>query len=159
MSIREQILAHVETLLAASPPAVLAFGPVRSRAIALHTVNLPAEAYYPQSDAVRAIHKQTEGALPGTRGPEAVRRELTIAVECIAKAGLGTTADAELEAMTTHVTTALAGAGAGWKSVGAIGAAEMQTEFTMEVWDAPVALATVIFRIDYLSQAGNPGVL
>lgn len=157
MSKREQILAYIGTLLAVSPPAGIV--PVRSRAVALSSADLPAETYYPQTDKVLPVHREGEGARAGTRPTAIVRRQLFVAIECIAKAGTGTTPDEELDVMAAHVTGALSGTGADWKSVGAISAAEVETEFSFDVLDAPVALATVVFRVDYITQAGDPEVL
>lgn len=157
MSVREQILGYIGTLLSASPPPGIV--PVRSRAQALTSDDLPTETYYPQTDKVLPLHREGEGARAGTRSSSAVRRQLFVAVECIAKAGASTTADEELDVMTDHVTRAVCGTGAAWKTVGAISCAEVETEFSFDVYDAPVALATVVLRVDYITKAGDPEVL
>lgn len=74
MSIREQILEHIGTLLAATPPPGIV--PLRSRAVALESKDLPAESYYPVVDKVLPLHGRGEGAQAGTRPGMPVRREL-----------------------------------------------------------------------------------
>ncbi len=162
MTRREAILDYVGTLLAAAPPVGVV--PLRARSKALESKDLPAESYYPKTDRVQPVHRvpgaEGEGGVPaGTKAGDTVRRQLLIAVECAAKAGPGTSPDEQLDAMFIHVTKALAGVGADWKTVGAISASEVETIFEFENLDVPVCLATHLFRIEYLTKAGDPEVL
>jgi len=158
MTIREQAVAHVGTLLNTSRPSGVPAA-VRTRGKAIRTADdaVPAISYFKGSDRILPIHKSPEmrqGA-PIIHNPRGiVQREVDVIVECVAAATDVTTSDEEVEVLTDWVEKALVGINAAWNAI-ANGAAIIQTDFDYAQADAELCQASVLARVSYTTKAGD----
>ncbi|MGH9685285.1 MAG: hypothetical protein ACRD4S_16945 [Candidatus Acidiferrales bacterium] len=145
-SIREQIIAQIVTLLAASgAPAGLTIG--RERVRPLETTELPAVMVYFNDEKPKTLDNQQYKA------PITVR-ELTIAAECRAVGSQSLSADAALDPLIVWVTTQILG-NESFQGL-ANGVEEGATIWWSREGDVAIAAATINFIIKYRTSRLDP---